>query len=169
MEFRAGSSQDAEAIAGLIASFQSELTNDPSGADAEEYLASVSVRAEREYPGLSALPVSSRLLGLSTCRLHRHPRWLPPFSPLRRACTPTQRPRSRLVGASIARVGPFRESRSFHSQLKPCGRAGLPGVGFPSCRVNKKRPWHLVPSHAATRFTSVTPNPSAAGAAPTFV
>src|SRR2546423_4902090 len=49
MEFRTGSSQDAEAIAALIASFQSELTDDPSGADAEEYLASVSARAEREY------------------------------------------------------------------------------------------------------------------------
>jgi GNAT superfamily N-acetyltransferase len=49
MEFRAGSPEDAEAIAGLIASFQSELTDDPSGAGAEEYLASVSVTAEREY------------------------------------------------------------------------------------------------------------------------
>jgi GNAT superfamily N-acetyltransferase len=49
MEFRAGSPADAEAIAGLIASFQSELTNDPSGAGAEEYLASVSLQAEREY------------------------------------------------------------------------------------------------------------------------
>ena len=49
MEFRAGSSQDAEAIAGLIASFQSELTDDPSGADAEEYLACVSAQAAREY------------------------------------------------------------------------------------------------------------------------
>jgi GNAT superfamily N-acetyltransferase len=49
MEFRAGSPPDADAIAGLIASFQSELTDDPSGAGAEEYLASVSVRAEREY------------------------------------------------------------------------------------------------------------------------
>jgi ribosomal protein S18 acetylase RimI-like enzyme len=49
MEFRAGASADAEAIAGLIASFQSELTDDPSGAGAEEYLASVSVQAEREY------------------------------------------------------------------------------------------------------------------------
>ena len=49
IEFRAGSPADAEAIAGLIASFQSELTDDPSGAGAEEYLASVSVRAEREY------------------------------------------------------------------------------------------------------------------------
>ena len=49
MEFRAGSPPDAEAIAGLIASFQSELTDDPSGAGAEEYLASVSVQAEREY------------------------------------------------------------------------------------------------------------------------
>jgi len=49
MEFRAGSPTDAEAIAGLIASFQSELTDDPSGAGAEQYLASVSVQAEREY------------------------------------------------------------------------------------------------------------------------
>ena len=49
MEFRVGSPPDAEAIAGLIASFQSELTDDPSGAGAEEYLASVSVQAEREY------------------------------------------------------------------------------------------------------------------------
>jgi hypothetical protein len=39
MEFRVGSPADAEAIAGLIASFQSELTDDPSGAGAEGYLA----------------------------------------------------------------------------------------------------------------------------------
>jgi GNAT superfamily N-acetyltransferase len=51
MEFRAGSTEDAEAIAGLIASFQGELTDDPSGAGAEQYLASVSVQAEREYLG----------------------------------------------------------------------------------------------------------------------
>ena len=49
MEFRAGLPADAEAIAGLIASFQSELTDDPSGAGADEFLASVSVQAEREY------------------------------------------------------------------------------------------------------------------------
>src|SRR5712691_7918101 len=49
MEFRAGSPPDADAVAGLIASFQSELTDDPSGAGAEVYLASVSVQAEREY------------------------------------------------------------------------------------------------------------------------
>ena len=49
MKFRMGSPLDAEAIAGLIASFQGELTDDPSGAGAEEYLASVSVHAEREY------------------------------------------------------------------------------------------------------------------------
>jgi GNAT superfamily N-acetyltransferase len=49
MEFRAGSPADAEAIAGLIASFHSELTEDPSGAGADEFFASVSVRAEREY------------------------------------------------------------------------------------------------------------------------
>ena len=49
MEFRAGSPADAEAIAALIDSFQSELTDDPSGAGADEYLASVSLQAEREY------------------------------------------------------------------------------------------------------------------------
>src|SRR6266478_7562025 len=49
MKFRVGSPAGAEAIAGLIASFQSELTDDPSGAGAEGYLASVSVQAEREY------------------------------------------------------------------------------------------------------------------------
>src|SRR4029077_3379606 len=49
MEFRAGWPSDADAIAGLIASFQSELTDDPSGVGAEEYLASVSVQAERDY------------------------------------------------------------------------------------------------------------------------
>ena len=49
MEFQAGSPADAEAIAGLIASFQSELTDDPSGAGADVYLASVSLKAEREY------------------------------------------------------------------------------------------------------------------------
>lgn len=49
IEIRSGSPSDAEAIARLIASFQSELTDDPSGAGAEAYLASVSVEAEREY------------------------------------------------------------------------------------------------------------------------
>src|SRR4026207_1419705 len=49
MEIRAGSPADAEAIAALIDSFQSELTDDPSGAGADEYFASVSVKAEREY------------------------------------------------------------------------------------------------------------------------
>jgi GNAT superfamily N-acetyltransferase len=49
MEIRAGSPADAEAIAALIDSFHSELTDDPSGAGADEYLASVSVQAEREY------------------------------------------------------------------------------------------------------------------------
>ena len=49
MTFRAGSPADAEAIAAMIDSFQSELTEDPSGKGAEKYLASVSVQAEREY------------------------------------------------------------------------------------------------------------------------
>lgn len=49
VEFRAGTPADAPAIAGLIASFQRELTDDPSGIGAEQYLASVSVQAERGY------------------------------------------------------------------------------------------------------------------------
>lgn len=49
MKLRAGSPLDAGAVAGLIASFQRELTDDPSGAGAEHYLASVSVESEREY------------------------------------------------------------------------------------------------------------------------
>ena len=49
MEIRSGSPSDADAIARLIASFQSELTDDPSGTGAEGYLASVSAQAEREY------------------------------------------------------------------------------------------------------------------------
>ncbi len=49
MDIRVGSPSDAEAAAGLIACFQSELTDHPSGIGAERYLASVSVQAEREY------------------------------------------------------------------------------------------------------------------------
>jgi hypothetical protein len=49
MEFRTGSPVNAEAIADLIASFQSELTDDPSGAGAEEFLAS-RVHAARGCP-----------------------------------------------------------------------------------------------------------------------
>ena len=49
MEFRAGTPADAEAVAALIASFQRELTDDPSGVGAERYLESVSVEAERGY------------------------------------------------------------------------------------------------------------------------
>ena len=49
MEIRSGSPLDAEAIVRLISSFQSDLTDDPSGAGAEAYLASVSAQAEREY------------------------------------------------------------------------------------------------------------------------
>jgi GNAT superfamily N-acetyltransferase len=49
MKLRAARPGDAEAIAGLIAGFQTELTDDPSGAGAEKFLTSVSVQAEREY------------------------------------------------------------------------------------------------------------------------
>jgi GNAT superfamily N-acetyltransferase len=51
MKIRAGLPSDAAAVAGLIASFQSELTDDPSGTGAERFLATLSVEAEREYLG----------------------------------------------------------------------------------------------------------------------
>lgn len=49
MQLRSGTANDAEAIAALIASFQPELTDNPDGAGAESYLASVSGQAERRY------------------------------------------------------------------------------------------------------------------------
>lgn len=49
MTLRPGTPADAEAIAGLIASFQPELTNHPDGAGAEQFFASVSIAAERGY------------------------------------------------------------------------------------------------------------------------
>lgn len=49
MKFRPGKPCDAEAIAALVASFQGEITDNPGGAGAEEYLASVSIQAERRY------------------------------------------------------------------------------------------------------------------------
>src|SRR5438309_1052052 len=49
MNLRAGNVEDAGPIAALIASFQRELTIDPSGAGAEEFLATVSEAAERQY------------------------------------------------------------------------------------------------------------------------
>jgi GNAT superfamily N-acetyltransferase len=49
MRIRPGVSVDAKAVASLIASFQPILTLEPSGAGAEQYLASVSEEAERQY------------------------------------------------------------------------------------------------------------------------
>jgi GNAT superfamily N-acetyltransferase len=49
MHIRPGTPGDANAVASLIASFQPILTLEPSGAGAEQYLASVSEDAERGY------------------------------------------------------------------------------------------------------------------------
>lgn len=49
VNLRSGTASDAEAIADLIASFRAELTDQPDGVGAEEYLASVSSQAERGY------------------------------------------------------------------------------------------------------------------------
>ena len=51
MIFRAARDSDAEAISELILSFRQEYMLDPSGRGAEEFLASVSVEAERGYIG----------------------------------------------------------------------------------------------------------------------
>ena len=77
MELRAGLPSDAEAIARLIASFQSELTDDPSGAGAETFLASVSVEAERDYLtseryGYLLAYLDSQLAGFITIRDGSH-------------------------------------------------------------------------------------------------
>ena len=49
MSIRRGNPSDCDAVAALIASFQPLLTRDPGGAGAEQYLASVSASAERQY------------------------------------------------------------------------------------------------------------------------
>ena len=49
VKLRAGVATDSDDIAPLIASFQHEITKHPDGVGAEEYLASVSEQAEREY------------------------------------------------------------------------------------------------------------------------
>src|SRR5215210_2273843 len=49
MEIRLGSPADAEAVAEIISNFKSDLTDDPSGAGAEKYLASVTADAEGGY------------------------------------------------------------------------------------------------------------------------
>ena len=150
MEFRVGSPADAEAIAGLIASFQSELTDDPSGAGAEGYLASVSVQAEREYLASERYRYLLAYSEFSTCRVYRHPRWLPPFSPLCRALTSAPGHCSALVGASLARAVRSQQRRRLYGQLKPFRRAGVSSLRLCSSRVNTEYAWHLVSAHAAS-------------------
>ena len=49
MNIRSATPADARSLAELIASFQSTLTLEPSGVGAEQYVASVSEEAERQY------------------------------------------------------------------------------------------------------------------------
>ena len=49
MQLRTGTPSDAEAIASLIATFQPRLTDNPDGSGAEQYLASVTKKAEEGY------------------------------------------------------------------------------------------------------------------------
>ena len=105
MEIRVGLPSDAERVAGLITSFQSELTNDPSGTGAERFLASVSVQAEREYlaspryryllafsdsefAGFIAIRDSSHLFHLFVGRAHQRQGSLLWQQALREVCAP---------------------------------------------------------------------------------
>ena len=77
MNLRRGTATDAGPIAELIASFQSELTLDPSGAGADEFLASVSENAEREHlesPRYSYIVAekSGAMVGLIAMRDNTH-------------------------------------------------------------------------------------------------
>jgi len=150
MEFRAGSPADAEAIAGLIASFQSELTDDPSGAGAEEYLASVSVQAERKYlaseryrylvaysdsqlAGFIAIRDASHLFHLFVERSHQR-----------------QGIARRLWERALEELGASGSNGSFYGQFKPFRRAGISSLRLCSNRINTEYAWHLVSAYAAS-------------------
>ena len=160
MEFRAGSPADAEVIAGLIASFQSELTDDPSGAGAEEYLASVSVQAERDYlaseryryllaysgsqlAGFIAIRDGSHLFHLFVERSHQR-----------------QGIARRLWERALERAVRSWQRWRLYGQLKPFRRAGVSSLWLCSSRVNTEYAWHLVSAHAASGFASMRPNQS---------
>lgn len=77
MHIRPGTPGDANAVASLIASFQPILTLEPSGAGAEQYLASVSEDAERGYldsPRYAYLvaELEGRMAGFIAMRDRRH-------------------------------------------------------------------------------------------------
>ena len=154
MEFRAGSPADAEAIAGLIASFQSELTDDPSGAGSDEFLASVSVQAEREYlaseryryllaysdsqlAGFIAIRDGSHLFHLFVDRSHQRlgiarRLW---ERALQELCVP-------------ANDGGF----TVNSSLS----AGVSSFRLCSSRVDTEYAWDLVSAHAASGIASMS-------------
>ena len=77
MRIRPGNPGDANAVASLIASFQAILTLEPSGAGAEQYLASVSEDAERQYlesPRYAYLiaELEGQMVGLVAMRDQKH-------------------------------------------------------------------------------------------------
>lgn len=159
MEFRAGLPADAEAIAGLIASFQSELCDDPSGAGAEEFLASVSLQAEREYLTSERYRYllvysDSQLVGFIAIRDCPHLFHLfVEHSPAPGRC-------SALVGASSARAVRREQRCGLYGELKPFRRAGISSLRFCSSRVNPENAWHLVSAHGASGIASVRPHQS---------
>jgi GNAT superfamily N-acetyltransferase len=148
VDIRIGSPSDAEAIADLIASFQSELTDDPSGAGAEEFLASVSLKAEREYlaseryqyllafagselAGFIAIRDGYHLFHLFVARAHQR-RGLARFlwqQALQELCTPNSEG-SFTVNSSLSAV-PVYEA-----------------FGFVAVGSTQRDSWHFVSSHA---------------------
>ena len=150
MEIRAGSPADAEAIAGLIASFQSELTDDPSGAGAEEYLASVSVQAERKYLASERYRYllaysGSQLAGFIAIRDGSHL-----FHLFVERSRQRQGIARRLWERALAAAVRFWQRWRLYGQLKPFSSGGVSSLRLCSSRVNTEYAWHLVSAYAAS-------------------
>ena len=98
MHIRPGNPGDANAVASLIASFQSILTLEPSGAGAEQYLASVSEDAERQYLESPRYAYLVAELGRANGRLCRHAGPDAPLPLVRRRGASAHRHRPRAMG-----------------------------------------------------------------------
>ena len=165
MEFRAGSPADAEAIAGLIASFQSELTDNPSGVGAEQYLASVSVQAERDYLA------SERYRTFSLTRILNLPGSSPSEMPLTFFISLSRAHISARALLGACGASPTRAMRSWqrwslYGQLNFSAVPVYQSLWLCSSRIITECAWHLVFAHAASAIGSIRPNQSMKPTAP---
>jgi GNAT superfamily N-acetyltransferase len=148
MDLRRGTVADAGPIAALIASFQPELTVDPSGAGAEQYLASLSEQAEREYlespqyffiiaecggtfAGFIAIRDNTRLFDLFVARaFHRNGLARRLWREARGSCPP-------------------RKLERVHCELELERDSGLRGVWLCAFWPGRHRARHIIHAHAA--------------------